>query len=151
MKISPCLLGFGFLGASLWTSLAKEDPIHFNNFQDTLDENQKILYKGIKRDRLTLYLTGLFFGSLIAVAYLYFYESKNVFNQVCSFVTIAWGFTYFYYMLMPKSTYMVNHLKNQEQNRAWNNIYRDMQFRYIGGFLLGMIAYGLLCYGMIKC
>jgi len=153
MKLSPCLLGFGLLGASFLATVSKENPLHFLAFEASLDDKQKALYHIIKRERLQLYLTGLTLGTLIALANLYYFnDSQNSFlATICLFVTISWGFTLFYYMLMPKSTYMVQHLTSQNQIDKWVDVYRDMQWRYIIGFLLGIIAYSLLCYGVIKC
>ena len=100
MKSFQCLLGFGFLGASFMTSLAKENPVLFQEFEASLNENQRDLYQIIKRQRLRLYLTGVALGTILALAYLYFNPSKNLMATVCLFAAIAWGFTYFYYMLM---------------------------------------------------
>jgi len=41
---------------------------------------------------------------------------------------------------MPKSDYMLNHLKTQEQNKAWLEVYKEMQQKYIKGFLLGCLS-----------
>src|SRR6056297_234817 len=151
MKVSSCLLGFGFLGASFWTSLAYEDREKFEKFESTLSKEQKAVYYHIKKERLHLYLTGLAVGTALALGFLYFNPVKSLLATVCIFMTIAWGFTYFYYTLMPKSTFMLEHLTNEEQIDAWVDIYRDMQVRYIGGFALGTLAYGVLCYGLFKC
>jgi hypothetical protein len=35
---------------------------------------------------------------------------------------------------------MLNHLQTQEQNKAWLEIYKKMQSRYISGFILGCLA-----------
>jgi len=45
-----------------------------------------------------------------------------------------------YYQLMPKSDYMLNHLKTPEQTKAWLDVYLTMKHRHIGGFLLGALA-----------
>lgn len=151
MKLSSCLLGFGFLGASFWSSLAYEDKKKLSAFESTLDKKQYDLYQKIKKERLHLYLTGLAIGTALALGFLYFNPVKSLLTTVCIVMAIAWGFTYLYYTLMPKTTYMLEHLTNDEQIDAWVDIYRDMQVRYHGGFALGVIAYGLLCYGFFKC
>lgn len=151
MKLSSCVLGFGFLGASFWTSLAKEDSDKFNKFTSTLDDDQMAIYSKVKKERLSIYLVGLAIGTALAVGYLTFNPVKSLLATICIFMAIAWGFTYFYYTLMPKSTYMLEHLTDQEQVDAWVDIYRDMQVRYVGGFALGIVAYGLLCHGLFKC
>jgi hypothetical protein len=43
-------------------------------------------------------------------------------------------------MSMPKSDYMLNHLKTPEENRKWLQVYNTMKNRYYLGFLLGILA-----------
>jgi hypothetical protein len=43
-------------------------------------------------------------------------------------------------MLMPKSDYMLNHLKTSEENKKWLNVYNSMKSRYFIGFVLGILA-----------
>ena len=38
------------------------------------------------------------------------------------------GATYIHYSLMPKSTYMLEHIDNADQARAWLGIYKEMKF-----------------------
>ena len=151
MKISPCLLGFGFLGGSLYTSLAKENPTKFLALDESLDDKQKGIYRLIKAERLRLYLTGLTLGTLLALAILYYYPPANLISTVCLFVTISWGVAISYYLLTPKTTYLIQHLTSPEQINKWLDVYRDMQWRWVAGFLLGVLAYSLLCYGLLKC
>lgn len=151
MKVSSCLLGFGFLGASFWTSLAQQDREKFEKFESTLSKDQREIYYKIKRERLHLYLTGLAIGTALALGFLYMNPMKNLLATICIVMAIAWGFTYLYYTLMPKSTFMLEHLTNEDQVDAWVDVYRDMQVRYVGGFALGVVAYGLLCHGFFNC
>ena len=46
---------------------------------------------------------------------------------------------------MPKSTYMLNHIDNAEQAKAWLEIYKIMKYRCHLGMLLGIIALPFLC------
>ena len=41
---------------------------------------------------------------------------------------------------MPKSDYMLKHLKTPEQNKAWLDVYLLFKQRHIAGFLLGALA-----------
>jgi len=151
MKLSPCLLGFGFLGASFWASLAYEDKTKFKAFEDTLDNDQKEVYYRIKKERMTLYLTGLAIGTALAIAFLFLNPVKSLLATICLFMLIAWSFTYFYYTLMPKTEFMLEYLTSSDQIEKWVDVYRDMQVRYVGGFAFGALAYALLCYGVFKC
>ena len=47
---------------------------------------------------------------------------------------------YFYYMLSPKSDWMLNHMNKQEEVNAWLQMYKAMQYNYHMGMALGIIA-----------
>ena len=55
-------------------------------------------------------------------------------------VSIIMATSYFFYILSPKSKYMISYLKSGEQVEQWLKIYKQMQFNYHIGFLLGMSA-----------
>lgn len=151
MKGGTCLIGFGLLGASLYSFLAKWENGLLLDFQKSLDTDQLILYNSVRKDRMRLYLTGLAIGTALALLYLYWSPVKGLMANACLFMMIAWGFTYVYYTLMPKTTYMVQHLTSEEQLTKWTAVYRDMQWRYTLGFLAGALAYALICYGILGC
>ena len=60
--------------------------------------------------------------------------------MVCIVGFIVFLTNYFYYILIKKSTYMIEHLNNKEQIKAWLDIYRSMQVRYHVGLVLGIFA-----------
>ena len=47
---------------------------------------------------------------------------------------------YFYYILAPKTDWMVLHLKSVEEKEAWLKVYRTMQYNYHMGLVLGILA-----------
>jgi hypothetical protein len=53
---------------------------------------------------------------------------------------------YFYYMLSPKSDWMLNHTNNPEQVKAWLQMYREMSYNYHAGLALGIIGVGILAF-----
>ena len=62
----------------------------------------------------------------------------------CIFTLITMGTAFLYYMLMPKSKYMLEVINDDEQNELWLEVYREMQLRYWGGFLLGVVGFALI-------
>ena len=46
---------------------------------------------------------------------------------------------------MPKSTYMLDHIDNAEQARAWLGIYKEMKYRCHMGMVLGVVALPFVC------
>jgi uncharacterized membrane protein YkgB len=63
---------------------------------------------------------------------------------VCTVVATAFVTNYFYYMLHPKSDWMLNHMGNQEEVKAWLQMYREMSFNYHAGLALGIVGVGVL-------
>ena len=53
-------------------------------------------------------------------------------------------------MIYPKSDYMILHLDKKEQRKEWLDIYRKMQLKCHIGFVCGIIAAMLMCYGVYK-
>ena len=72
--------------------------------------------------------------------------SNNV--KICMFISIALGVNYLYYILTPKSTYMLEHLSSVEQNVAWLGIYKEMKLRCHIGAVMGILGYILIGRGM---
>ena len=146
-----CLLGFVLLGGMLYTmSVGKNNKV-FKDFNATLNEDQKKKYREIASERLNLYLQGLFLGLIVAVLAMRLKLGK-VFKaktpKVCAFVVIALVITHVYYMGMNKSSYMLNHLENQEQVNAWLEIYKHMKTRKLIGMLIGVLGYVLVAWAM---
>ena len=53
---------------------------------------------------------------------------------------------YFYYMLSPKTDWMLSHMNNEKEIKSWLLMYREMQFNYHMGLALGIIAVGILAF-----
>jgi hypothetical protein len=49
-------------------------------------------------------------------------------------------------MLSPKSDWILNHMNTKEEIKAWLLMYREMQFNYHMGLVLGIIGVGILAF-----
>jgi hypothetical protein len=67
-------------------------------------------------------------------------------GMVCLVIAVSFTTNYFYYMLSPKSKWMLNEIKTEEQTKAWLVMYRHMQVYYHTSFVLGIIGTGLFAY-----
>lgn len=147
--LNYCIIGAALLGSMVMTMLASKKSKNFVNFLNVLDENQRNIYKGIIKERMNIYMTGMIIGLILAI--IITYNSKIDRNsRICIFIVVSLGFNYLYYSLYPKSTYMLQHLTTQEQNNAWLKIYKEMKFRCKIGLLLGVGGYILVGMGMCK-
>lgn len=137
-----CLLASGLFAAMLYIMLNPHKTKILNAFIDTLDEKQKKIHKKIVAERLKIYLTGLVLGLIVAFTYLSMSQKNMV--RTCVFTVLVLSVNILFYMLVPKSTYMMEHLKTVEQYNKWLDVYKEMQYRNYMGFVLGVIAYLIL-------
>ena len=147
--ISFCLIGSALLGSSLVSMATSKTSGNFKKFNDSLldDEKLKKIYEDIHKERLTIYIQGLILGTLLAIVA----TQKSGFTKninTCLFVSIALGVNWMFYLLYPKSTYMLEHLKTPKQTKAWLAIYKEMKLRCLIGLILGALGNILLGFGM---
>ena len=140
-----CLLAVSMFSGQLYVMFNNRKNVLFRKFDNLLDQNQKMIYKKIINERMKLYIQGMVLGLILGFTYLCSVPSNTV-GRACLFTIIVLGTNYFYYMLMPKTNYMIPYLETQEQRVAWLNIYKEMQRRCKIGFILGLFAYLILGY-----
>jgi uncharacterized membrane protein YkgB len=110
-------------------------------------ERKQISYKG--------YALGLVLSFMIILFNKYKYKTTkgaglNSYSLICIVISTSFITNYFYYILSPKSDSMVHYLKNKEEIKNWQMVYREMQYNYHFGIVLGIIAVGILGYAF-KC
>lgn len=132
------IIGLGFIGSSFLTMQATKEQT--DSLRRVLKPELVEKYDKIVKERSAHYIQGLLIG--ILVSYLLLSNSKiiNRFHRMSLFFGITLFTTAIYYLLMPKSDYMLNHLKTPEENKAWLSVYKTMKYRYLIGFVLGALA-----------
>lgn len=118
------------------TIIYSGDLKHLDNI---LDKEQSIVYKKIKRERLNHFYKGLGLGSIIGLGVLL--SKMNVTSKYCLAGIILLITTSMVYYILPKSDYMVRHLKTEEQKLAWMTIQRNFIKKKIAGFLAIIVLY----------
>jgi uncharacterized protein YacL len=120
-------------------------------YKKQLPSNLQNLYEKISAERLRLNYYGYALGlilSLIIILYNYTSKRNKLTNTslVCLVIVVSFLTNYFYYILSPKSTYMLDHINSPEQTKAWLAMYREMQYNYHLGFVIGVVAVGVLAF-----
>ena len=139
-----CSAAAAFFGGMLFVSLNPYSAEKLNRFMSLMTPEQQSIYKEVSRERMHIYLMGLIIGLLLGFIYLYHGVKGAGLTRTCGFVFITMATTYLFYLLYPKSKYMLTYLTTDEQRAAWLDVYRGMQYRHYMGMVLGIIAYVLV-------
>lgn len=121
------------------------------NYKSSLSSDLQKRYEKITNERANISYQGYILGFIISLGII-FYNLKmkgskmNTSALVCTVVASAFVTNYFYYMLSPKSDWILNHMNTKEEIKAWLLMYREMQFNYHMGLVLGIIGVGILAF-----
>jgi uncharacterized protein YacL len=121
------------------------------HYKASLSSDLQKRYDKIAKERMTISYQGYIVGFVLSL-FIIFYNLKfkgvkmNSFSLVCTVMATCFLTNYFYYMLHPKSDWMLNHMGTQEEVKAWLQMYREMSFNYHAGLALGIVAVGILAF-----
>jgi hypothetical protein len=118
-------------------------------YKQQLNAQQRVAYDHIAKERLHISLQGYVLGFILSLFIIYFnYQKKQLkpASVVCLVLATSFLTNYFYYMLSPKSDWMLNHVESKEQTQAWLYMYRNMQYYYHTGLVLGILGLGVFAY-----
>lgn len=121
------------------------------HYKSSLSSDLQKRYDKITKERMIISYQGYALGVILSLGII-FYNLKikgskmNNTAVVCTVIATSFVTNYFYYMLHPKSDWMLNHMHNQQEVKAWLLMYREMQFNYHMGLVLGIIAVGIFAF-----
>ena len=120
-------------------------------YKTKLPKDLQVRYDKIASERMMISYYGYGLGVLLSLAIIFYnikMKGKLMGNAslVCIVLSVSFFTNYFYYMLSPKTDWMLNHVKNPEETKAWLQMYREMQFNYHLGLVLGIIGVGALAF-----
>lgn len=139
-----CLITLVFIVSMIYLTFMIDKQEITKKFIDILSNEQREKYYKIKNERRNIFLTGYGVGLILSLFVLFYkiYQNKslNKWIVICLTGTITFITSYFYYILTPKSNYMILHLKTKEQKKEWLNVYKQMQYNYHMSFVFGILA-----------
>jgi uncharacterized membrane protein len=146
-----CAISIVFIIGMIYMTNAMSNNDTMKKYKKQLPDELQSIYKEIVDERTRIYYTGYGLGFLIAVLFILYNtiimnKTFSTMSMVCISTTSAFITNYFYYVLTPKKTYMLDHIDNPEQTKAWVKMYRNMQYHYHMGLLIGLIAVGIFAY-----
>jgi hypothetical protein len=131
-------IGVGLLGATFYTMTAYSAE---QTYRGKLKPSALEAYGRIVKERSTIYFQGLALGLVISYLVLFRLsptkQLTNMFHRVTLSLAIVILVSSMYYCVSPKSDYMLNHVTNGDESKAWLEMYTTMKRRYALGFVLG--------------
>ena len=151
---TSCIIAGAFVISSIFVSLRVDKSTLKDPLFQLLSNENKQRYVNIANERKNIYLKGFGLGFIISIFALFVLNNNKMFKvnklvNICFVLATSFSVNYFFYILHPKSDYMVLHLKDDEEKQAWLDIYKTMQFNYHLGFALGLV--GMIFIGNSFC
>ena len=127
-----------------------ENSIVVKQYKGNLSVDLRQRYDRIVRERMIISYQGYGLGLLLSL-FLVLYnrqlkDKMSSFSLVCTVTSTCFLTNYFYYMLHPKSDWMLTHMSTPTEIQAWLQMYREMQYNYHAGFVLGIVAVGIFAF-----
>ena len=153
-----CTLSFIFIVSMIYMNYASTKNQTIQKYEQQLPEELKETYRKIQQERQSIYYYGYALGFILSLIIIIYNYQKSPSHKtklstshiICIVVATSFITNYFYYMLSPKTTWMLDHIKTPEQTKAWLQMYKSMQKYYHTGLLLGIIAVAFMAVAFRK-
>lgn len=144
-----CMISTIFIIGMIYFYNATDKSNVVKNYKSKLSPELREKYEKITKERMLISYKGYALGlivSFLIILYNKYTKPKafNTFSLVCIIISTSFITNYFYYILSPKSDNMLNYLQKKEDIQSWQSVYREMQYNYHMGIVLGIIGVGIL-------
>ena len=146
-----CMISTVFIIGMIYFYNITDKSANVKQYKKNLSNDLQKRYDSIAKERLIISYQGYILGFILSL-FIIFYNLKfkgtkaNTSSLVCTVMATCFLTNYFYYILHPKSDWLLNHTGNQEEARAWLLMYREMSFNYHFGLALGIVAVGIFAF-----
>lgn len=146
-----CVISVVFIIGMIYFYTMTDKSEIVKHFKEKLSVSLQKRYDNICEERKRISYYGYCLGLILSLCILFYNlnlkgKKMNMTHLVCVVMAICFVTNYFYYILSPKSDWMLNHTSNQEEVRAWLQMYREMSYNYHMGLALGIIAVGIFSF-----
>lgn len=146
-----CMISGVFIIGMIYFYYMTDKSEIVKHYKEKLTTDLQKRYEKIAKERMMISFYGYGLGLLFSL-FIIFYNLKikksklNTFPLVCTVIATCFLTNYFYYMLTPKSDWMLKHISSPEEAKAWLQMYREMSYNYHMGIALGIIAVGVFAF-----
>ena len=141
-----CAISCVFIIGMIYFYNATDKSEIVKQYKATLPDDLQKKYEEITSERRNISYQGYGLGLLLSFVILYHRRKMNTISLVCTVMSTCFLTNYFYYMLSPKSDWMLNHVTDKDQVHTWLMMYRAMSFNYHLGIVFGIIAVGIFAF-----
>ena len=149
-SLSCALSAIFLIGMIYFYNMTDKNEV-VKHYRSTLTTDLKNRYDRIVEERRNISYRGYALGLVFSLFIIYYNlkikkERLNNTSLVCIVVATSFLTNAFYYMLAPKSDWMLEHVNDKEQVRAWLQMYKSMSYYYHSGLVLGIVAVGVFAF-----
>lgn len=143
-----CMISAVFIIGMIYFYSMTDKSQTVKQYKKQLSPDLQKRYEKITRERMIISYNGYGLGLLLSFFIIFYLKKKKIrtFSLVCTIMATCFLTNYFYYMLSPKSDWMLNHIDSPEQVKAWLQMYREMSYNYHMGIVLGIIGVGIFAF-----
>ena len=141
-----CMISAVFIIGMIYFYNRTDKSVIVKQYKGKMSPDLQDRYDKISRERMLISYQGYAAGVIISLFIIFYKGIKNPYSLVCTVMATCFLTNYFYYMLHPKSDWMLNHVGSQEEVKAWLQMYREMQYNYHTGLALGIVAVGVFAF-----
>jgi uncharacterized protein YacL len=141
-----CMISAVFIIGMIYFYNRTDKSAIVKQYKGKMSQDLQDRYDKIARERMLISVQGYVAGLILSFFIIFYKGIKNTFSLVCTVMATCFLTNYFYYMLHPKSDWMLNHVNSQEEVKAWLQMYREMQYNYHSGLALGIVAVGVFAF-----
>lgn len=145
---TTCAFAVALIVASFYIMFTKND---IQKSQVILRTELGDIYDKIANERLKIYIIASIVGAILGIIYLIWMKKKvSTLPLICTAILIFFLTQFIIYLLYPKSDYILNHIIDGEEAKAWLDMYRKMMSKFWIGFIVGLIGYAVLCFALLR-
>ena len=142
---TSCFISVVFFVSALYKLMTMDKEMYDPGFSESLSSIQLSKYKNIVEERKNISIQGYALGFLLAIVQIIYNlnmkkEKLTKISMICTTASTVFVVQYLYYILSPKSDWILLHLNTQEQKEKWLTIYRNMQYNCHVSVALGIAA-----------
>ena len=144
--MKSCIIATMFIVAMIFTMYNSDSTLSIQEFTAVLSEKQKAIYKKIADERRQIYFKGFGLGLVLSLLFLFWKSATknsykiNRFSTICVVGAVTFITNYFFYILSPKSDWMILHIEVEKHKKACLIVYIKLKYNYNLGAVLGLVG-----------